>query len=183
MAYTWKIDKTDGNVEIVSTPLAMSYNGGNFEEADYSDGTTNIKVRRYKAGDANISWDKMIDAAYTLIAAFPALCGYPTGLSGANEYRDADLTAQWADFLESQNDEGDIPAYSEILAYLSGLSAIAPNPGEAPTGEAALEAFTKVVEANAQAGDEAEMVKYLKDNGLGLAKKQWLGCENREGPS
>lgn len=167
MAYTWKIDKTDGNVEIVSTTLAMTYQGGTFEEADYSDGNgTDVKVRRYKAGDVNISWDKMINAAYILISNFPALCGYPTGLGDADGYRDADITSQWADFLESQNDEGDIPAYGEILAYLSGLS------DEGLSGEAALEAFSKAVDnALAASEPEAEMTKYLKDNGLVLTKK------------
>lgn len=177
MAYTWKIDKTDGNVEIVSTTLAMTYQGGTFEEADYSDGSTNVKVRRYKAGDVNISWDKMINAAYILISNFPALCGYPTGLGGVDEYRDADLTSQWADFLESQNDEGDIPAYGEILAYLSGLSAI--DGDEGLSGEAALEAFSKAVDnALAASEPEAEMTKYLKDNGLVLTKKHLFLFEN-----
>lgn len=178
MAYTWKIDKTDGNVQIVSSTLAMAYTGGNFEQAEYGDGNDTITVRRYKAGDANVSWDKMINAAYILISNFPALCGYPTGIGGSSAYRDADLTAQWADFLESQNDEGVIPAYSEILAYLSGLSAIEPSPGDPVSGEAALEAFEKKVDEFAQAGDEAGMAKYLKDNGLVLTKKHLFLFEN-----
>lgn len=175
MAYTWKINKTDGSVQIVSTPDAYSVKSATFEGTTVENGNAaDVDIIKYIAGDANDTWAKSCEAAYELIQAFPNLIpqeyGYPTGLANKEAYLLADITANWAKFLESQNDEGVIPAYSEILAYMEGLLTAQTNPGT-PSGSDALSDFQQAIEGFKQADDEAGAAQYLKDNNLVFTKK------------
>jgi hypothetical protein len=189
MAYTWKINKTDGNVQIVSTPDAYSVKSANFNGTTVENGNAaaaDVDIIKYVAADADGVWAKSIEAAYELLSVFPNLVpqeyGYPTGLASKDAYLLADITANWAKFLESQNDEGVIPAYSETLAYMEGLLTAQTTTPDTPSGAQALIDFSTVIEGFAQAGDEAGAAKYLKDNNLVFTKKHiYLFSEPQDG--
>ena len=174
MSYTWKINKVDGSVQIVSTTLAYAVEDSSFEKVTVGDGTNDVKINRYLAGAADSTWRWAVEAAYEAIAAFPQEFGYPTGGADKDAYLLVDVTKAWDNCLASQNDEGGIPAYDEILAYAEGLLNVADDPSQADSGEGAKAAFKKAVDAAVTTGGaagQAELRTYMEENGIEITKK------------
>ena len=95
MSYTWKINKVDGSVQVVSTALAMTLQDNKFEKLTVGDGTTDVDIKRYIATDAASVWRYAVEAAYVAIAAFPQEFGYPTGGADKDAYLLVDVTKAW----------------------------------------------------------------------------------------
>ena len=174
MSYTWKINKVDGSVQLVSTALAMTVQDSKFEKLTVGDGSTDVDITRYIAEDAASVWRFAVEAAYEAIAAFPKEFGYPTGGADKEAYLLVDTTKAWDNCLASQNDEGGIPAYDEVLAYAEGLINVADDPGAAESGENAKAAFVKAIDAaviTGGAAGQAELRTYMEENGIKITKK------------